>query len=381
MLWIDRHDIATEREYTPEGFLKVPARISRTGIQNYTAAELGIDDGDPTRMIRVYRPPAEVFKPESLASFAGKPVVDNHPAELLTSKTAKQFTVGMSMEDVVRDGMFAKTNIVVTDDATIKKIESGKVELSNGYTADIEMISGVTDDGDEYDAIQTNILGNHIAIVKRGRAGASCCVSDNFPEQGGNSPMNKIIIDGVTYEVSDQVAQAVGKLQKSLSDAEASKKMAEEEKDEEEAAKKKAEDEKEAMKDSHKSALADAASKVPSAEKLDKMVADRATLVADAAKVCPGLDWKGKDAHAIRSAVVADKCPDVTMDSVSEDYVTARFDHLVETAGSTGNVLDDALAKAHKVEGKDTDTRSLSDKARDKFADESRNAWKGNKSE
>jgi len=71
----DRLNLPTERTYTEEGFLRVPARISRTGTQTYLAAELGLKDREPTDLIVAYRPPEEVFDPESLASFAAKPVV------------------------------------------------------------------------------------------------------------------------------------------------------------------------------------------------------------------------------------------------------------------------------------------------------------------
>ena len=66
----DRLHIATKRTYTDEGFLSVPANISRVGIQNYTAAEMGLTDRDPTDIVRVYRPADEVFTDASLSSFS-----------------------------------------------------------------------------------------------------------------------------------------------------------------------------------------------------------------------------------------------------------------------------------------------------------------------
>ena len=220
MFLTDRLNITTEREYTDEGFLKVPARISRTGIQEYLAVEMGLTDKDPKDIVRVYRPEDEVFTDESLTSFANKPVTNNHPPELVNSRNSRQYSVGMSGPEVTRDGMFAKTVLHVTDEDAIKNIESGKVELSNGYTADIEWTPGVTPDGEQYDAIQRNIKGNHIAIVERGRAGPACRVADNLPTLGDEVTMAKITIDGVDFEVSDQAAQAVGKLQERLKDSE-----------------------------------------------------------------------------------------------------------------------------------------------------------------
>ena len=37
----------SQRKYTDEGFLIVPARIARTGIQEYLAMEMGLEDRNP----------------------------------------------------------------------------------------------------------------------------------------------------------------------------------------------------------------------------------------------------------------------------------------------------------------------------------------------
>ena len=378
MFLTDRLNITTEREYTDEGFLKVPARISRTGVQEYLAVEMGLTDRDPKDIVRVYRSEDEVFNDESLISFANKPVTNNHPPELVDSRNSRQYSVGMSGPEVTRDGMFAKTVLHVTDEDTIKNIESGKVELSNGYTADIEWTEGVTPDGEQYDAIQRNIKGNHIAIVERGRAGPACRVADNLPITGDKVAMAKITIDGVDFEVSDQAAQAVGKLQARLKDAE----METQEKDEE---LKKKEDEMEAKEkeakatnDALQAKLDDAKSKIPTADTLDKLVAERTAVVDTVRKVVPDIEWEGKDADTLRREVVAAKCPNVQLDSVSADYINARFDMLVESVESNSQQhLDDALSQQVKDnDGKDVDNRPLDVIAREKMMADSQSAWK-----
>ena len=378
MFLSDRLNITTEREYTDEGFLKVPARISRIGIQEYLAIEMGLTDRDPTDIIRVYRPEEEVFSDESLTSFASKPVTNNHPPELVNTKNFRQYGVGFSGPEVTRDGMFAKTVLHVTDEESIKSIESGKCELSNGYTADIDWTPGVTPDGEQYDAVQRNIKGNHIAIVERGRAGPACRVSDNLPNLGDTVTMAKITIDGVDFEVSDQAAQAVGKLQASLIDAEKETQMkAEEVKTKEDEMEEEAKEAKK-TEDSLKAKVDDANSKIPTADTLDKLVADRTALVDSILKVAPEMEWQGKDADTLRREVVAAKCQNVQMDSVSTDYIKARFDMLVESVESNSQQqLDDAFTqqvndKSKKVE----DTRSADVIAREKMMADSQNAWK-----
>ena len=373
----DRLDINSERSYTDEGFLLVPARISRSGVQEYIAAEMGLQDRDPTDIIKVYRPEEEVFSEESLSSFANKPVTNNHPPELINTDNAKEFTVGHAGPSVVRDGSFSKTELYIIDSKSISDIESGKVELSNGYTADIDWTPGVSPDGEQYDAVQRNIKGNHIAIVERGRAGRDCRVADQLPNVGDSLAMAKITIDGVDYEVSDQAAQAVGKLHTRLSDAEMSAEEIEKEKkakeDEAEAAKKAAEK----TEDSLKAKLDDATSKVPTADALDKLVAARTELVDKVRKILPEVEWEGKDNASLMKEAVAAKCANVQMDSVSTDYIQARFDMLVESVQGV-NDLDSAFrqevtTKDSKVE----DTRPVHIIARDKMLERNRNLWKG----
>ena len=376
MFLTDKYRITTEREYTDEGFLKVPARISRTGIQEYFAIEMGIADRDPKEKIRVYRPEEEVFTDFSLNSFTNKPVTNNHPPELVNTDNSRQYTVGMSGHEVVRDGDFVKTILHITDAEAIKNIEAGKVELSNGYTADIEWTPGVTPEGEQYDAVQRNIKGNHIAIVERGRAGPSCRVADNSPESR-EAIMAKVTIDGVDYEVSDQAAQAVGKLQKRLFDAESEA----EKKDEE---MKKKEDEMEEVKteakkteDSLKAQIDDAKSKIPAPEAIDKMVADRMTLVDSVKKVCPDIVVDGKDTDTLMKEAVASKCSNAQLDSESTDYIKARFDMLVESVETNSQQhLDEAFTKQAEHKDGGEDNRPADVIAREKMMADSRDAWK-----
>jgi len=375
----DRLNINSERKYTDEGFLVVPARISRTGIQQYLAIEMGLQDRNPEDVIRVYRPEEEVFADASLMSFSNKPVTNNHPPELVNAANAKQYSVGHAGPSVTRDGSFAKTDLFIIDAQSIEDIESGKAELSNGYTADIDWTPGVSPDGEEYDAVQRNIKGNHIAIVERGRAGRDCRVADQLPNVGDKLAMAKITIDGVDYEVSDQAAQAVGKLHTRLKDAEMSAEETEKEKkakeDEMEAEKEKMK----ATKDSHAAELETLKKQIPTADTLDKLVAERTSLVDQARKVMPELEWEGKDSETIMKEVVAAKCENVQMDSVSTDYVKARFDMLVETVDTGSNELEDAFSKQVKepVNDGDKDTRPASVIARDKMIERNRSAWKG----
>tara|TARA_R110000822_G_scaffold84867_3_gene199040 strand:- start:18006 stop:19157 length:1152 start_codon:yes stop_codon:yes gene_type:complete len=378
MFLSDRLKITTEREYTDEGFLRVPARISRIGIQEYLAVEMGLTDRDPNDIIKIYRPEEEVFKDASLSSFANKPVTNNHPPELVNASNSREYSVGMSGPEITRDGMFVTSVLHVMDVNAIKNIESGKVELSNGYTADIDWTAGVTPDGENYDAVQRNIKGNHIAIVERGRAGASCKVADTLPTTGEKAIMAKITIDGVDFEVSDQAAQAVTKLQGRMNDAEK-----ETEKKEKEVEDKDDEMEEEAKKskkteDALRAQLDDATSKIPSAETLDSLVKARTSLVDSVLKVAPSIKWEGKDEKTLKAEAVLLNCPNVQMDSVSEDYISARFDMLVDAKPENSQSTLDAaiISQVNNDNNTVVDTRTADVIAREKMMTDSQNAWK-----
>ena len=74
------YTISPNQIETGEGFLicrNVP--VARIGDQEYLGSEIGLDGADAGKVITVHRRPEEVFAPEALASFEGKPVTDDHP--------------------------------------------------------------------------------------------------------------------------------------------------------------------------------------------------------------------------------------------------------------------------------------------------------------
>ena len=372
----------TKRTFTDEGFLIIKdARISRSGIQEYFAIELGLTDRDPSSVVKLYRPDKEVFKNESMDSFSNKPVTNNHPKELVNPDNAKDVTVGHSGETVSKDGIFVTANLTVTDGQAIKDIQSGKVELSNGYTSEINFVAGKTDAGELYDAIQTNIKGNHIAIVKMGRCGSECKIGDeaindvvdlNKLNKGNN--IMSIIIDSIEYEAPAQTVQAVNKV---IADAAKSKQEAEDA--EEELAKEKAK--KEEMTKDHKTQLDTMQAKLDDADAnkvtpkmLDALVAKRTDVISVAAKVIENFDATDKDCVAIRKEVVQDQNKDLDLADKSEDYVNARFDAIADNLKiGKSNTLNDALSKHAKDGGKEVEVVD----ARAEFMKKSQDAWKG----
>ena len=70
----------------------------------------------------------------------------------------------------VQDGECVKCDLLIKSADAVKAVQSGKCELSCGYTALYDSTPGVTEDGTPYEFIQRDIKINHVAIVSRGRS-------------------------------------------------------------------------------------------------------------------------------------------------------------------------------------------------------------------
>ncbi len=164
---------------TPEGYLichNVP--IARTGEQEYLGEEIGLPERAGEK-VTVYRDPAEVFKPQAMSSFEGKPVVDGHPMDDVRPDNYASIAKGHVQN--VRRGIGPESDLLladlfVTDPTLISEIDAGKREVSCGYGCDYEL----TPDG-RYR--QVHIEGNHVAIVPKGRAGDRVAIKDEAPKE------------------------------------------------------------------------------------------------------------------------------------------------------------------------------------------------------
>jgi hypothetical protein len=175
---------------TPEGFLicfNVP--IARTGWYEYLASEVGLQGNN---IVKVYRSPEEVFDKKAVASFEGKIVTDNHPPELLTPDTSELYTRGaiQNVRQSPNEPDLLLADLIVYNKGLIDEIENkGKREVSCGY----EYMLVPNDDG-TYS--QTNIVGNHVAVVDSGRAGDRVAIMDSKIQkmEGEKKRMSKVRI-------------------------------------------------------------------------------------------------------------------------------------------------------------------------------------------
>lgn len=161
------------------------AHLTRAGIFEYQDSR-----GNVTRELRE---PEEVFRPDSMVSFQMVPVTDDHPpVGLLNAKNARTHMVGSTGDSIIRDDDHLRSQVMVTDAATIQKMKAGKVEVSCGYSCDVDDTPGEHPLYGKYDARQINIRGNHVAIVDSARAGHTARVRlDNAATQIINPPSVK----------------------------------------------------------------------------------------------------------------------------------------------------------------------------------------------
>lgn len=139
-------------------FRSVP--FARTGWQDYMAAELGVEGSG---LVRVFRSDLEVKR--SAQTFEGVPITVDHPSTLLTPQTADPPTVGLvsavSFDEATQQ---LRGDLLIWEPKAIGQVAEGIRELSGGYAADYQPRGG-----GEYE--QTQIKGNHVALVPAGRSG------------------------------------------------------------------------------------------------------------------------------------------------------------------------------------------------------------------
>jgi len=322
MMLFDTVDASGTR-MTRDGYLVAEARVARTGIQLYSAGELGMT-GDASRVVRVYRPAEEVFHEDAMASYAHRPVTSDHPSEMVDAKNWKQYAKGQTGDEVMRDGEFVRVPIMLLDAGAIADMNNGKRELSMGYTMDLDTTAGTTPDGEQYDAVQRKLRMNHLALVPRARGGAQLKMGDNHEEDSTMSEvkLQTVTVDGLSVQTTDAGAQAISKLTGELQDARTALTAAETTHKTTLATK----DAELATKDAK---IDDLTGKQLSDADLDAKVTERADLIATAKGVAD-LDYTGKSAADIRSTAVAANLGQTAIDGKSVEYVAARFDILAE---------------------------------------------------
>jgi hypothetical protein len=179
--------LGPNREITPAGFtLFKNVSIARTGVMIYGPGETDIDPG-PDGRVYVTRTPEEAFRSETLSSFNGAPFVIDHPIDDVDPNNWQELANGFFV-DVRRGSGDQKDEMVgdllVTTAHALAEIDSGTGEISAGYDAEYRKIG-------EGRGEQFNIIGNHVALVEKGRCGSRCTIRDKATSDARRRPQTR----------------------------------------------------------------------------------------------------------------------------------------------------------------------------------------------
>lgn len=167
---------------TPEGFLVcVDVPIARIGEYVYKNNEVPVEGGKDG-IVKILRDEDQVFSDATIKSFEGKPVTINHPDDFVTPENWKELSHG-NLQNVHRgEGNRSDlliSDIIITTEDAIKLVKSGLRQVSCGYDAQYEQIEPGL-------GKQKDIVGNHLALVVKGRAGNRCAIMDTACTCCGN---------------------------------------------------------------------------------------------------------------------------------------------------------------------------------------------------
>jgi hypothetical protein len=176
---MDRNSVRSKDE---DGHLRVAlSHISKACVNPYYGKEIPDSESlglDPEKVYQLFRDPEELRK--GAATFVGKPLLLRHTPSFAADHP-RDDVVGSVGDKVEFNDPYLDAPLTVWDGAMIEEIENERQhELSSSYRYDADMTSG-TYKGQRYDGVMRNIRGNHVAIVKDGRAGTDVVVGDSLP--------------------------------------------------------------------------------------------------------------------------------------------------------------------------------------------------------
>jgi hypothetical protein len=138
MKWFTTAKLSDHMEETPEGFLLIrDVAIARCGTQLYRHNEVPMLEADEAGWLRIDREPQEVFHTDTLASYEGKPLVNDHPDEPVTPANWTDLAIGHIANirrgsNADHDLLFA--DILVTTDKGIRLIRRASARSRSATT-------------------------------------------------------------------------------------------------------------------------------------------------------------------------------------------------------------------------------------------------------
>jgi len=381
-------DEANSLEVLPNGFISITANLTRTGIFTYRHI---MPDGT-SKLIKQLRIEEEVFSDETMASLSGLPITNNHPSELVSPENASDFIIGMASDNPKRvrapmqgdSEAYVQQKLTIFDDNVIVMVKNKeKGEMSLGYQCKLDFTPGVYK-GSNYDCIQREIRYNHGSLVDQARGGPSCKIMLDGAEvildgisddeitinQGKEHSVKIFKLNGMEYQVEDDVFGVLTSLSENLDTAESLVKS------------NKAELEKKtAVCDDQESQIKVFKDSADDKEAFNKAVKSRVELEGSGHKVLGAeIALDGLTDREIKEKIIEKTRPGTNLDGKSDDYVNARFEISLEDSADpkAGDKSEDELGK--KINNQDaSDGKPDAVKAQRAAWDRDANLWKGAK--
>lgn len=181
--------------FTEEGYFVDHPIVTSVGIFEYTNP-----DGSTRRELRL---PEDVFAAKSLASYKGKPIIVTHDAGYVDKDNVEEETIGTILSEGYQDGDDVRAEIIIHDSDAMKSC--GLRELSLGYNLRLEETSGEWN-GQPYDAIQRDIVINHLALVGSARAGEQARLNIDARDKQITLKGGKLMTKKVNRKDSDMMS-------------------------------------------------------------------------------------------------------------------------------------------------------------------------------
>lgn len=343
-LAFDRESVRT---FDGNGRLQVKvSNISKANVCPYFGREIPGADKlglDPEKIYYLWRHPDELKK--AVATFNNIPLLSIHTPDF-PGDPPREYRVGVTHSNADFDGTYLTNGLSVWDNSAIAGIETEEQEeLSSSYQYVADMTPGTTPNGEVYDGIMREIIGNHVALVETGRAGSDVLVADSLPPELKHMSKRKAAAIRATLkpllaadaDLEAEVRKALLALDEADKEDEKDKKTADDEDDEEDDKKKKTADDEDDEDDSDdkKKKTADDEDDEDDDKKDDKVsktAMDSAIrLAADSATKKAAQNFREiREAEQAVRPLIGDV---VAMDSASDVYRTALEQSGVDIKG------------------------------------------------
>ncbi|EMP09275.1 PF09979 family protein [Leptospira interrogans serovar Pyrogenes str. 200701872] len=160
-------------------------------------------------------PEEELFHADTKRSFRGVPMVltdrqNLHPGKI-DSDNFREHIVGALGDNVREESGQLVAEFTIYDRETSRRIDSGELSQLSIARTMIPVEKNGSHEGKDYQVIQTNIRGNHVALTPRGRAGKDARVL-----QRTDSKEDKMAVvsyradsDGKDHDIPSEVAKDI----------------------------------------------------------------------------------------------------------------------------------------------------------------------------